>query len=170
MSCPILGNPVDYPVQGILWARILEKVAVPFSRGSSQPRDRTQVSGIASIISWHIWCQDDWRQLWEGDGTYFFVTKPRDPAAVLCFSWSHGNSGPQSFFPQTGGWAGSFCNDLKNITFIAPFIAWKNPMDWGAWWAAVHGVAKSQTRLNDFTFTFHFIAMTTSALPQIIRH
>ena len=29
-------------------------------------------------------------------------------------------------------------------------------MDGGAWWAAVHGVAKSQTRLNDFTFTFHF--------------
>ena len=29
-------------------------------------------------------------------------------------------------------------------------------MDGGAWWAAVHGVSKSQTRLNDFTFTFHF--------------
>ena len=29
-------------------------------------------------------------------------------------------------------------------------------MDGGAWWAAVHGVAKSQTRLSDFTFTFHF--------------
>ena len=32
----------------------------------------------------------------------------------------------------------------------------ENPMDGGAWWAAVHGVAKSQTRLSDFTFTFHF--------------
>ena len=31
-------------------------------------------------------------------------------------------------------------------------------MDGGAWWAAVHGVAKSQTRLSDFTFTFHFHA------------
>ena len=31
----------------------------------------------------------------------------------------------------------------------------KNPMDGGAWWAAVHGVAKSQTRLSDFTFHFH---------------
>ena len=29
-------------------------------------------------------------------------------------------------------------------------------MDRGAWWAAVHGVAKSRTRLSDFTFTFHF--------------
>ena len=35
----------------------------------------------------------------------------------------------------------------------------KNPMDGGAWWAIVHGVAKSQTRLSDFTFTFHFHAL-----------
>ena len=32
----------------------------------------------------------------------------------------------------------------------------ENPMDGGAWWAAVHGVAKSRARLSDFTFTFHF--------------
>ena len=32
-------------------------------------------------------------------------------------------------------------------------------MDAGAWWAAVHGVAKSRTRLSDFTFTFHFHAL-----------
>src|SRR5574341_1287904 len=32
-------------------------------------------------------------------------------------------------------------------------------MDGGAWWAVVHGVAKSQTRLSDFTFTFHFDAL-----------
>ena len=35
----------------------------------------------------------------------------------------------------------------------------ENPMDGGSWWAAVHGVAKSRTRLNDFTFTFHFHAL-----------
>ena len=32
-------------------------------------------------------------------------------------------------------------------------------MDGGAWWAAVHGVTKSQTRLSDFTFTFHFLSL-----------
>ena len=32
----------------------------------------------------------------------------------------------------------------------------ENPMDGGAWWAAVHGVAESRTRLSDFTFTLHF--------------
>ena len=35
----------------------------------------------------------------------------------------------------------------------------ENPMDGGAWEATVHGVAKSQTRLNDFIFTFHFHAL-----------
>ena len=38
---------MDYTVHGILQARILEWVAFPFSRGSSQPRDRTQLSHIA---------------------------------------------------------------------------------------------------------------------------
>ena len=45
--CPTLCNPRDYIVDGILQARILEKVAFPFSRGSSQPRNRSQVSRIA---------------------------------------------------------------------------------------------------------------------------
>ena len=35
----------------------------------------------------------------------------------------------------------------------------ENPMDREAWWAAVHGVAKSRTPLSDFTFTFHFHAL-----------
>ena len=35
----------------------------------------------------------------------------------------------------------------------------ENPMDRGAWWAAVHGVARSWTRLSDFTFTFHLHAL-----------
>ena len=51
----------------------------------------------------------------------------------------------------------------------------ENPMDGGAWWATVHGVAKSRTRLSDFIFTFHFHAlekeMTThsSVLAWIIQ-
>ena len=47
-SCSVrLCDPLDYTVHGILQARILEWVAFPFSRGSSQPRDQTQVSHIA---------------------------------------------------------------------------------------------------------------------------
>ena len=40
---------------------------------------------------------------------------------------------------------------------FCPFL-WLSNVDGGAWWAAVHGVAKSRTRLSDFTFTFHFQA------------
>ena len=49
-----LCDPMDYTVHGILQARILKWVAFPFSRGSSQPRDRTQVSRIAGgfFTSW----------------------------------------------------------------------------------------------------------------------
>ena len=46
-SCLTLCEPMDYTVHGILQVRILEWVVFPFSRGSSQPRDRTQVPGIA---------------------------------------------------------------------------------------------------------------------------
>ena len=35
----------------------------------------------------------------------------------------------------------------------------ENPMGGGAWWAAIHGVAKSRTRLSDFPFPFHFHAL-----------
>ena len=39
-------------------------------------------------------------------------------------------------------------------------------MDGGAWWAAVHAVAKSQTRLSDFPFTFHFHALEKAMAPH----
>ena len=48
--CPTLCDPMDYTVHGILQARILEWVAFSFARGSSQPRDRTQVSLIAGGV------------------------------------------------------------------------------------------------------------------------
>ena len=39
-------------------------------------------------------------------------------------------------------------------------------MDGGAWWAVVHGVAKSRTQLSDFTFTFHFHALEKEMAPH----
>jgi len=66
-SWPSLCNPMDCTVHGILQARILEWVAVPFFRGSSQPRDRPQVSHIAGgfFTSWatreaHMWNLEKW--------------------------------------------------------------------------------------------------------------
>ena len=42
----------------------------------------------------------------------------------------------------------------------------ENPMDGGAWWAAVHGAAESWTRLSDFTFTFHLHALKKAMAPH----
>ena len=49
-------------------------------------------------------------------------------------------------------------NGEGNGTLIQ-YSCLENPRDGGAWWAAVHGVAKSRTRLSNFTFTFHFHAL-----------
>ena len=64
-SCPTFWDPMDYTVHGILPARILEWVAVPFSRGSSQPRDRTQVSPIAGGF-FTSWATRETQEHWSG--------------------------------------------------------------------------------------------------------
>ena len=46
----------------------------------------------------------------------------------------------------------------------------ENPMDRGAWWATVHGVAKSWTRLSDFTFTFMFTELIMGAILKNLRN
>ena len=69
--------PMDYTVRGILQARILKWVAFPFSRGSSQPRDWSQVSHIAGrfFTSWatrearsgNYWSQIEKNKKWDQD-------------------------------------------------------------------------------------------------------
>ena len=56
----------------------------------------------------------------------------------------------------------------KEMAIHSSTLAWKNPMDGGAWQATVHGVAKSRTPLSDFTFTFKWyykIIFPKSYLP-----
>ena len=64
-SCLTLWDPTDYTIHGILWAIILEWVVFPFSRGSSQPRDRTPVSPVAGrfFTSWAIMTTSHWQSL-----------------------------------------------------------------------------------------------------------
>ena len=50
-------------------------------------------------------------------------------------------------------------SNYTQLKVMAPHSCLENPMDRGAWWAAVHGVAKSRTRLRDFPFIFHFHAL-----------
>ena len=88
--CPSICNPMDYSAYGILQARILEWVAVPFLKGSSQPRDWNQVSHIAgrcfTILVprealWHrepcsVFCNDlnEKRRIWKRRDTCICLT------------------------------------------------------------------------------------------------
>ena len=83
-SCPALCDPVDYTVHGILQARILEWVASPFSRESSQPRDWTQVSHM-QVSSLPAEPQGQARNI----GTYPFSSgssQLRNPTGVSCIA------------------------------------------------------------------------------------
>ena len=60
-----LRNLMDYTVYGILQARILEWVAIPFSSMSSQPRDWTQVSHIADVFC-TSWATREAQEYWSG--------------------------------------------------------------------------------------------------------
>ena len=74
-SCPTLCDPMDYSlpgfsVHGILQARILEWVTISFSRGSSQPRDQSQVSHIAGRC-FNLWATREAGSLGLGDANYY---------------------------------------------------------------------------------------------------
>ena len=56
-------------------------------------------------------------------------------------------------------WARTLCLVGEGNGNPLHYSCLENPMDGGAWWAAVHEVAKSWTRLSDFTLTFHFHAL-----------
>ena len=59
------------------------------------------------------------------------------------------------------GWEDALEEEIATHSSGTPlqYSCLENPMDGRAWWAAAHGVAQSRTRLNDFTFTFHFHAL-----------
>ena len=62
----------------------------------------------------------------------------------------------------TGKWRSGICvgmGDGEGNGTPLQYSCLENPMNGEAWWAAVHGVTKSRTRLSDFTFIFHFHAL-----------
>ena len=63
------------------------------------------------------------------------------------------------FIYDISNWCLVFFSLCKGNGTPLQYCCPENPMDGGAWWAAVHGVTKSQTRLSNFTFTFYFHAL-----------
>ena len=60
---------------------------------------------------------------------------------------------------NTGVWRLAICLHGEGNGTPLQYSCLKTPMDRGAWWAAVHGVARSRIQLSNFTFTFHFHAL-----------
>ena len=85
---------------------------------------------------------------------------------LLTSWWSEGkasayNAGDMGSIPGLGRSSGERnCNPLR-------YSCLENPMDGEAWWAAVHGAAKSQTQLNNFTFTLYSSCYTLHS-PELI--
>ena len=60
------------------------------------------------------------------------------------------------------------CSDGEGDGTPLQYSCLENPMDEEAWWAAVHGVAKSQTRLSDFTFHFHALEKAMASHSNVL--
>ena len=94
--CSTLCDPMDYAVHGILQARILQWVAVPISRGSSQPRVRTHVSCIAGRFFTN----------WEGSRTFLLAPQGGQgfhhhlPRETLRQLWKKESQSSPCFSPQ----------------------------------------------------------------------
>ena len=129
--CPTLCDPIDYTVHGVLQARILEWVAFPFSRGSSQPRDPTQVSRIAGrfFSSWTTG---------EVFGTKWWPV-------IICAGWDHISTHPSQvllvvFAPWNLWWAWvispsfviSLLHELyQHFVSVLPFSTRNTILNWG---------------------------------------
>ena len=87
---------MDYTVHGILQARILKWVAVPFSRGSSQPRDRTEASHIAGRFFYQLSHQRSPTWLFYFCATHNAIHEPEIQLEVSLLK--NNNSGPTPEF------------------------------------------------------------------------
>ena len=142
----IWSSPPGSFAHGISQARILEWVAISFSRGSSWPRDQTQDSCIASGFftaeSPGLTCCII--QLTMSYKTLFDIVLPLFPGGSDGKGSAY-NTGDPGSIPGSGRSPGEGNGNPLQYSSL------ENPMDGGAWLATVYGVAKSQTRLSDFT-------------------
>ena len=161
-SCLILCYPLNSSlpgssVHGILQARILEWLAVPFSRGNSQSRNGTQLSCIIGG---------------------FFVEKAWLPTTVLLPGKSHGRRSLVGCSPW--GLSESDRTERLHFHFSLSCIGegndnplqcscLENPRDGGAWWAAVYGVSRSRTWLKRLSSSSSFTIWTTREANNNLR-
>ena len=135
------------PVHGIFQARILQWVAILFSRGPSWPRDWTHVTCIPCIDAQILYHWVTWDTL-EQICSYYIHYGGLNGGSVVknppAMQETHDVGSIPGLGRSSGKWNG---NPLQ-------YSCLENPMDWGSWWATVHGVAKSQTWLSTHGYIF----------------
>ena len=161
---------------GILQARILECVAISFSKNKCNSRMMIMIYHQGKLCKKSIIKRGSRGDLLVGWFTQCLLTIVKtgqnDSRAEAEPEWcasevvdAAGRSG--AGLRLTSGQAPGSHRLLRQRKILSKYLAWWHStavllpgksMDGGAWWAAVHGVAKSRTRLSDFTFTFHFHA------------
>ena len=129
---------MDYTVHGILQARTLEWAALPFSRGSSQPRDRTQVSHIAGgfFTSWAK--LKGWLENWEVVTIHLGKLKciqlePKGQAAGIFFLFSKRRKLFYLFIWLSWIFIASCGVCSTRDLVLWPGIKIPGPLYWGAW-------------------------------------
>ena len=122
-SCPTPCNPMDYTVHGILQTRILEWVAIPFSRGSSQPRDWTQISCVAGGF-FTSWATREAQEYWMGRLSLLqgmFLTQELNRGFLNCrqilYQLSYQGSPTPSYIPK------ELKTSTHTNTYMTSFIA-----------------------------------------------
>ena len=148
LSRPTLSNPMDCSlpgssIHGIFQARVLEWGAIAFSDLTSLGTKKMQ----DKIIFLYVYLDLSNRRSSMIKLRYLGFPSGSDGKESAC------NSGDPGSTPRSGRSHRERHGDPLQYSCL------ENPMDRGAWRTTVHGVAKSWTRLSDFTFTFHFHAL-----------
>ena len=189
---PMECSPTGSSVHRVSQARVLEWVAISFSRGPSWPRDRTWVSCTAGrfftvalrwapvfklllVKPWH-WILSKYKrepEAWNKHVVLYYESQTTSSPANTAHTFrlipwllelgsdskeSACSAGDPDSIPGLGRSPG----ERNGNPFQYPCL--ENLMDKGAWWAAVHGVAKSRTWLSDFTFVT-LLVLTPACSP-----